>query len=43
MANVLQTRGKFLGYVISPFGISMDPSKVKTIVEWKQLTNVKDV
>jgi hypothetical protein len=34
---------EFLGYVISPSGISMDPSRVKTVVEWKQPTNVKDV
>lgn len=34
---------EFLGYVISPSGISMDPSKVKTVVEWRQPTNVKDV
>ena len=34
---------EFLGYVISQSGISMDPSKVKTVTEWKQPMNVKDV
>jgi hypothetical protein len=33
----------FLGHVINQYGISVDPSKVATIVEWERLTNVKEV
>jgi hypothetical protein len=33
----------FLGYVVSQDGVSMDPAKVKTILEWKPPRNVKDV
>lgn len=33
----------FLGHVINQAGISVDPSKVSTIVEWERPTNVKEV
>lgn len=32
----------FLGYVIGPGGVSMDPAKVKAVVEWPRPTNVKE-
>ncbi|CAL9018862.1 unnamed protein product [Prunus brigantina] len=33
---------KFLGHVISKDGVSMDPSKVEAVMEWKQSTTVRD-
>jgi hypothetical protein len=34
---------EYLGYIITPTGISMDPEKVKAIEEWKEPTNIKGV
>jgi hypothetical protein len=34
---------EYLGYIIAPTGISIDPEKVKAIEEWKEPTNVKGV
>ena len=34
---------EFLGYVISSKGISMDPAKVKTVVEWQTPGSLWDV
>jgi hypothetical protein len=34
---------EYLGYIISPTGIGMDPEKVRVVAEWKELTNVKGV
>jgi hypothetical protein len=36
-------RTEYLGYIITPTGISMDPEKVKAIEEWKEPTNIKGV
>jgi hypothetical protein len=36
-------RTGYLGYIIAPTGISIDPEKVKAIEEWKEHTNVKGV
>jgi hypothetical protein len=36
-------RVDFLGYVITPGGISMDPSKVNKVLEWHQPTTVTEV
>ncbi|RAL60401.1 hypothetical protein DID88_000176 [Monilinia fructigena] len=36
-------RTKYLGLIITPGGIEMDPDKVKTILEWKSLTKLKDL
>jgi hypothetical protein len=33
----------FLGYVVTPTGLSMDPAKVSTVLEWKEPATVKDV
>ena len=33
----------FLGYLISTNGIDMDPNKIKTVQEWPQPTNLKQV
>jgi hypothetical protein len=34
---------EFLGYIISPQGISMDPERVATIKEWPTPRNVKEI
>ena len=34
---------EFLGYVISHNGLSMDPSKVRTIIDWQTPSSVRDV
>jgi hypothetical protein len=36
-------RTKYLGYIIAPMGISMDPETVKAVEEWREPTNVKGV
>jgi hypothetical protein len=36
-------RTEYLGYIITPTGISMDPEKVKAVEEWKEPTNIKGV
>jgi hypothetical protein len=33
----------FLGHVVSPEGIAMNPSKVKEVLDWKPLTSVSEV
>jgi hypothetical protein len=33
----------FLGHVVSPEGITVDPSKVKEVLEWKPPTTVSEV
>jgi hypothetical protein len=33
----------YLGYVISTNGICIDPNKIRTIIDWEYLKNVKDV
>jgi hypothetical protein len=33
----------YLGYVITPDGISMDPAKVQTVIDWRSPACVKDV
>jgi hypothetical protein len=38
-----QSQVEFLGYIISREGISMDPKKIQTILEWKKPTTVQDV
>ena len=37
------TQTEFLGYIISPDGISMDPAKVQTIQEWETPESVHDI
>ena len=34
---------EYVGYIVSQQGLSMDPSKVKTILDWPQPTCVRDV
>ena len=34
---------EFLGYVVSPEGIPMDPKKVQTVLDWKTLGSVRDL
>jgi hypothetical protein len=36
-------RTEYLGYIIAPTGILMDPEKVKVVEEWREPTNVKGV
>ena len=33
----------FVGYMVSPAGIGMDPAKIKSILEWPVPTSVKAV
>ena len=33
----------FLGYIISEDGIEMDQEKIRTVLEWKEQTTVKEV
>ena len=33
----------FVGYTISPKGVSMDKSKIKTILDWKPPQNIHDI
>jgi hypothetical protein len=33
----------FLGHVVSPEGIAVDPGKVKEVLEWKPITTVSEV
>lgn len=37
------TTTKFLGFIISPEGLSMDPTKVASVKEWASPTSVKEV
>lgn len=34
---------EYVGYIVSPKGLSMDPSKVQTILDWPVPTTVRDV
>jgi hypothetical protein len=36
-------RTEYLGYIISPTGMSMDLEKVRAVVEWREPTNMKGV
>ena len=38
-----RTEIQFLGYIISPQGLHMDPNKIKAIVDWPVPSNVKEV
>ncbi len=38
-----QTQISFLGYVISPEGVTMDNSKVHTVLNWPRPTTVKEL
>jgi len=34
---------EYLGYILSPMGLTMDPTKVQTIQDWPEPRKVKDV
>ena len=34
---------EYLGFHVSPQGVQPSPDKVKSVVEWPQLTSVRDV
>ena len=34
---------EYLGFILSPNGLSMDPGKVSTILEWLEPHKVKDI
>ena len=34
---------EYLGFILSPNGLPMDPSKVSTVLEWPELHKAKDI
>jgi hypothetical protein len=36
-------RMEYLGYIISPMGIQMDPDKIRTVKDWKEPVNIKGI
>ena len=34
---------KYLGYILSPFGLTMSDDKIKIIQDWPELMKVKDI
>ena len=38
-----QTQIQFLGYIISPDGVGMDPEKIKAVVDWPAPGNIKEI
>jgi hypothetical protein len=34
---------EFLGFIVTPGGVVMDPARVQTIQEWLELTGYKDI
>lgn len=38
-----QHQVEWVGYILSPNGVSMDPKKVQTIVEWEKPSTLRDV
>jgi hypothetical protein len=38
-----QPQVEFLGYIISREGLSMDPQKIRTVIEWKKPATIRDV
>jgi DNA topoisomerase VI subunit A len=36
-------RMEYLGYIISPIGLQIDPKKIKTVKEWQEPVNVKGI
>ena len=38
-----QPQVEFLGYIISGEGLSMDPKKIQTVIEWKKPATIRDV
>ena len=41
--NFYEDTVKYLGYILSPMGLTMDPVKVQTIQDWPEPRKVKDV
>ena len=37
------TQGEFLGYIILPNGVEMDPKKIEAVMSWPDPTNLRDV
>jgi hypothetical protein len=33
----------FLGHAVNKIGLAVNPAKVKAVVEWEQLTNVREI
>jgi hypothetical protein len=36
-------RMEYLGYIIAPTGLQMDPKKIKTVKEWQEPVNIKGI
>ena len=42
-SHFYQTKIQYLGFVISPDGLEMDPSKIQTVIDWPIPTKRKDI
>lgn len=38
-----QTKIDFLGYILTPDGLLMDPDKIRTITDWPEPWKVKEI
>lgn len=38
-----QTQIQFLGYIISPEGMNMDPNMIKAVMDWCAPKNIKEM
>ena len=34
---------EFLGYIVNPTGIAMDPGRITIVIEWPTPTSIKDI
>lgn len=41
--RLLLRTGSFLGYMVRPEGVAIDPSKIQDVVEWPVLQRLKNV
>jgi predicted AlkP superfamily pyrophosphatase or phosphodiesterase len=39
----MQQKAHYLGHIIGPDGISMDPAKIETITKWPEIKSIKQL